>query len=253
MNNINIKITDSWAKITFSKPPLNIFSIEDLIFLEKTLQDLKNQKTLRMIIFESDQQIFSAGVDIADHLPEKAPELIKAFNKLIFTMIDLEIPTLALVKSGCFGGGSEFALFCDFVLASENAFFAQPEIKLACFPPLSITHFAYLTGNKKALEIILTGEKLLSKDALAAGLVNHVFSEEEFDLKADKFVNSIIQNSSSVIRTTLNTYKKINYAGLKEKIEFAEKIFLEDLLKLHDYAEGTNSFIEKRVPVWKDC
>ena len=253
MNNINIKITDSWAKITFSKPPLNIFSIEDLIFLEKTLQDLKNQKTLRMIIFESDQQIFSAGVDIADHLPEKAPELIKAFHKLIFTMIDLEIPTLALVKSGCFGGGSEFALFCDFVLASENAFFAQPEIKLACFPPLSITHFAYLTGNKKALEIILTGEKLLSKDALAAGLVNHVFSEEEFDLKADKFVNSIIQNSSSVIRTTLNTYKKINYAGLKEKIEFAEKIFLEDLLKLHDYAEGTNSFIEKRVPVWKDC
>ncbi|MEI8388315.1 MAG: enoyl-CoA hydratase/isomerase family protein [bacterium] len=253
MNNINIKITDSWAKITFSKPPLNIFSIEDLIFLDKTLQELKNQKTLRMIIFESDQQIFSAGVDIADHLPEKAPELIKAFHKLIFTMIDLEIPTLALVKSGCFGGGSEFALFCDFVLASENAFFAQPEIKLACFPPLSITHLTYLTGNKKALELILTGEKLLSKDALAAGLVNHVFSEEEFDKKTDEFINSIIQNSSSVIRTTLNTYKKINYAGLKEKIEFAEKVFLEELLKLHDYAEGTNSFIEKRVPVWKDC
>jgi cyclohexa-1,5-dienecarbonyl-CoA hydratase len=253
MNNIKIKKTDFWAKITFSKPPLNIFNAEDLIYLEKILQELKNQEKLKLIIFDSDQKVFSAGVDVADHLPEKAPEMLKAFHKLFIAMIDLEIPTLAMVKSACLGGGSEFALFCDFVLASENVCFAQPEIKLACFPPLSMAHLAYLTGNKKALELILTGEKISAKDALRAGLVNHVFSEEEFDDKAEEFINSITQNSSSIIRTTLKTYKKINYADLKEKIELSEKIFLEELIKLEDYPEGTNSFLEKRLPVWKNC
>jgi len=252
MEHIKLKQSDYWAKITFSKPPLNIFKKEDLIYLEKILQGLKNQEKLRLIIFESDQKVFSAGVDIADHLPETAPEMIKAFHKLIFTLIDLEIPTLSLVKGACFGGGSEFALFCDFTLASENACFAQPEIKLAYFPPLSMAHLAYLTGNKKALELILTGEKLSAKAALQAGLVNHVFSEEEFDQKADEFINSITKNSSSVIRTTLRAYKKINYASLKEKLELAEKVFLEELLSLEDCIEGTNSFFEKRPPVWKD-
>lgn len=253
MNHIKIEKTEFWAKITFSKPPLNIFDKEDIVFLEKTLQELKNQEKLRLIIFESDQKIFSAGVDVAEHLPEKAAEMLKAFNKLFLTLLDLEIPTLALVKAPSFGGGSEFALFCDFTLASENASFTQPEIKLAFFPPLSLAHLTYLTGNKKALEFILTGEKLSAKDALVAGLVNHVFSEEEFDKKADEFINSITQNSTSVIKTTLKHYKELNYAGLKEKIELSEKIILEKLLKLEDCLEGTKSFLEKRSPVWKDC
>jgi len=252
MKHIKLKQSDFLAKITFSKPPLNIFKIEDLIYLEKTLQELKNQENLRLIVFESDQKVFSAGVDIADHLPETATEMMKAFHKLFLTLIDLEIPTLSLVKGACLGGGSEFALFCDFVLATEKASFAQPEIKLAYFPPLSMAHLTYLTGNKKALELILTGENLSAKDALNAGLINHVFSEEEFDKKADQFINSITQNSTSVIRTTLKAYKKINYKDLKEKLEFAEKVFLEKLLKLEDCREGTNSFLEKRHPVWKN-
>jgi len=253
MTYIKIKKTDFLTKITFSKPPLNIFETKDLIFLEKTLQELKKQEKLRLIVFESDQKVFSAGVDVAEHLPEKAPEMFKAFHKLFLTLLNLDIPTLALTKGACFGGGSEFALFCDFTLASENAYFAKPEIKLGCYPPLSMAHLSYLTGNKKALELILTGENLSAEDALKIGLINHVFSEEDFDQKADEFINSITQNSSSVIRTTLKAYKKINYADFQEKLELADKFFKEELIKLEDYIEGANSFLEKRSPVWKDC
>jgi len=253
MEYIKLEQTNFLAKITFSKPPLNIFNTKDLIFLEKTLQELKNQEKLRLIVFESDQKVFSAGVDVSEHLPEKAAEMFKAFHKLFSTLLNLEIPTLSLVKGACFGGGSEFALFCDFAVASENAYFAKPEIKLGCFPPLSMAHLSYLTGNKKALELILTGEKITAQEALQAGLVNHVFSEKEFDQKTEEFINSIAQNSSSVIRTTLKVYKKINYAGLQEKLELADKFFKEELIKLEDYTEGANSFLEKRLPVWKDC
>ena len=253
MNNFIVENKGFYAKITFSKPPLNIFSIEDLAELNKALQNLMNQKDLKLIVFDSNQKVFSAGVNVLDHSPEKAPEVIRVFNDLFLTLMNMEIPTLALVKSGCMGGGSEFVLFCDFVLASENAYFAQPEIKLACFPPLSIAHLGYVTGNKKALELILTGEKISAKDALQAGLVNHVFSEEEFDRKAEEFINSITCNSLSVIKTTLRTFKKLNYAGLKEKIQHTEKVFLEELINLEDYSEGISSFFEKRSPKWKDC
>ena len=253
MSNFILKSFDGYTKITFSKPPLNIFNTKDLSELCKILQNMAFQDELKLIVFDSDQKVFSAGVDILDHAPLKALEVISAFNELFLTLMNLEIPTLALVKSGCMGGGSEFALFCDFVLASENAYFAQPEIKLACFPPLSIAHLGYVTGSKKALELILTGEKVSAKDALQAGLVNQVFLEKEFDQKAEEFINSITCNSLSVIKTTLKTFKKLNYTGLKEKIEHTEKVFLEELIKLEDYSEGIKSFFEKRPPEWKDC
>lgn len=242
---------DFWAKITFSKQPLNIFNAQDLINLEKIIRELTNYKSLKLIVFESDQKVFSAGVDVAEHLPEKVHEMLKAFNKLFNTLISLEIPTLSLVKSGCFGGGSEFALFCDFVLATEEAYFSQPEICLGCFPTLSMAHLPYLTGNKKALEMVLTGEKIAAYDALRAGLINHVFPEEIFDVKAQAFINSIISNSAEVIKTTLKAYKKINYADLKGKIDLSEKIFVEELINLPDYKEGAESFIENRAPVWQ--
>ena len=251
METIKLEKTDSVAKITFSKPPLNILNAADFVCLEKILKELRKDKNLKLIVFDSDQKVFSAGVDIDEHRPEKISEVIKAFNGMFLALIESEIPTLALVKALCAGGGSEFALFCDFVLASENACFAQPEIKLGCFPPLSIVHLPYLTGNKKALELILTGEKISAKEALKAGLVNHVFSEEEFEEKISKFIDLITYNSSAVIRSTLKTYKKINYSDLKEKIELAEKVFVEELVNLEDYSEGIDSFFEKRPPEWK--
>jgi len=253
MNCIKLKHYEHFVKITFSKPPLNIFNLEDLIYIEKILLDLKNDKNLKLIVFESDQKIFSAGVDVADHLPQKVGLMMSAFTNLFTSMLNLEIPTLALVKSACFGGGSEFAMFCDFVIASENATFAQPEIKLGCSPPLSLAHISYITGSKKALEMLITGENISAKEALNLGLINYVFSEEEFDAKTEEFINSITSKSASLIKATLKTYKKLHYQGLKEKIETTAKIFAEDLPMLDDYHEGINSFFEKRPPVWTNC
>jgi len=251
-DNLKIQKTDYIAKITFSKPTLNVFDRQDLANLDEILQELSQDDKLRLIVFESDQKVFSAGVDIAEHLPGKAAGMLKTFNNLFLTLLNLEIPTLALVKGDCYGGGSEFAMFCDFTLASEKVCFCQPEIKLGFFPPLSLAHFGYLTGNKKALEMILTGEKMTASQALEAGFINHVFGEEEFDEKAEEFINSLAQNSTSVIRMTLKLFKKLNYQGIKERIELSEKVIIEELINLEDCIEGANSFLEKRLPVWKN-
>jgi len=250
---IKIQKEEYITRITFSKPPLNIFNIEDLLNLGKVLRELNNQENLKLIIIDSDQKVFSAGVNAADHTQENIVKMLSAFHEVFYAMLDLEIPTMSLVRSACLGGGCEIALFCDFVIASENAVFSQPEIKLGCFPPVSLIHLSQLIGDKKALELILTGNKLSAKEAAQLGLINHACKEEEFEEKSLEFIKSIVSNSPSVMRTTLKAYKNINYkSAIKENLVKAEKIYLEELMQLEDTKEGIQSFLEKRPPVWKN-
>lgn len=252
MNNIKLKKDTFTATITLSKPPLNILDTDDLNYLNKILQSLNSQKGLKLIIIESNQKIFSAGVNISEHSKEKFPTMLEAFHKVICTMADLDVPILCLVKSKCIGGGFELALFCDMIVASDKASFSNPEIKLGCFPPVSLIMLPQLIGEKKALELILTGKELSAHEAENLNLVNHVFEENVFDQKVQELINSIISNSSSIIKITLKAYKKVNDSGLKDKLGIIEKIYFDELMNLKDSQEGLASFLEKRLPVWKE-
>lgn len=250
--NIKVKKEEFLARITLSKPPLNILDIEDLVYLKEVFKDLSKQKSLKLIVLDSDQKVFSAGINVSDHSKDKVFQMLEAFHEVFYTMLDINIPTVSLIKSGCFGGGCELALFCDLVIASENASFCFPEIKLGCYPPVGIIQLSKLAGNKKALEFLLTGNKFLAQEAYNLNLVNYVFKEDVFDQKAQELINSILLNSSSVIQTLLNAYKKLNYADLKEKLSISEKIYIDELMTLEDSKEGIKSFLEKRAPVWKN-
>lgn len=250
MNNIKLIKTAERAKIILSKPSLNILDVEDLVKLSELLDEVRNEPNIKAITIESDQKIFSAGVNVSDHSKENISHMLKTFHNVFFKMLDLQIPTISLVKSGCIGGGCELALFSDFILASEKAYFSQPEIKIGCYPPVSLAYFSYIMGHKKSLEMILTGNKIYARDALYHGLINQVYTENEFDSKTEKFIESITINSSSVIKTTLNAFKKLHYSELREKLELSEKIYLEELMQLEDSQEGIKSFLEKRPPEW---
>ena len=249
-SNIKVEKQEFLVKITLSKPSLNILDVDDLNCLSEILKELNNQEKLKLIIIDSDQKVFSAGVNISDHSKDKITELLLAFHNVFYQLIDLKIPTLASVKSGCYGGGCELALFCDFVIASDKAVFSLPEIKIGCYPPVAVAVLPSLINNKKALEMILTGNKFSAEEALNFGLINYLFEENEFDKKLEEFVSSITRNSSSVIKTTLNAFKKINQKDIKEKLYLSEKIYLEELINLEDSQEGIRSFLEKRNPVW---
>ncbi len=229
MKSIKMVANAGRASITLSKPPLNIFDADDLVELAGVFKRLKNEQSIGIITIESDQRVFSAGVDIAGHSREKVKEMLETFHDVFFAMLELRTPTISLVKSGCIGGGCELALFGDFVLASEAAYFSQPEIKLGCFPPLSAVYFPFITGHKNALEIMLTGDKVFAGDAHRLGLVNRVFPGEEFDTGAEKFIGAILSNPANAVKTALGAYKRLNYPGLREKIKLSEKIYLEEV------------------------
>lgn len=212
------------AKIALSKPPLNILNIDDLQKLSSMLKTLRQESKLKLIVIESDQKVFSAGVDISDHSSQNAAEMLNAFHEVFFQMLELDIPTVSLVRAGAIGGGCELALFCDFVLTSENAYFSLPEIKVGCFPPVSM-----LTENKKMLEMIMSGRKVYAQEALASGLINHVFKEEDFEQESQKFIDAITSSGLDVIKTTISAYKRLNSSQLREKLRQTEKIYLEEI------------------------
>lgn len=247
---IKFSVNDTIAEIILSKNPVNVLGIKELNEIKSLIQKTKNIEEIRLLVFKSDQRVFCAGVDIADHTPQAASNMLKAFHEVFYEMLNLNIPSLALVKGASVGGGCELSLFCDFVLCSESSYFSQPEIMVGCFPPVSVADLTSKIGQKKALEFILTGRKMSSSEALSLGLVNAVYSDSTFDSEAEIFIKKLVSNSKSVTAVTLKAFKEINCFSLKEKIKAAENIYLKELCHLEDYKEGIKSFTEKRPPEW---
>src|SRR3979411_3414192 len=94
-------------------------------------------------------------------------------------MLKTAKPVICVVNGPAIGGGAELAAFCDFVIATPKARFAQPEISIGVFPPLASTILPFIVGPKVALELVLTGEPVTAERALELGLINRLGPETQ--------------------------------------------------------------------------
>jgi cyclohexa-1,5-dienecarbonyl-CoA hydratase len=252
MSCIIFEKANGYARITLNRPPLNIMNIEMMTEIGEALESLHNQDNVKLVIFGSACKVFSAGVDMADHTPQKVFQLLDAFHKIFLTMVDIGKPTVAAINGPALGGGCELATFCDLVIASENAKFGQPEIKVGVFPPIAAVVFPYLVGRKKAMELILTGESIEAREALSLGLVNRVVALERLADTVKEMASKIVANSGPVLQMT----KKAMFSGeglnFQDALKKTQDIYLNHLMALEDTNEGLKAFVERRAPVWKN-
>ncbi|MFX1512803.1 MAG: enoyl-CoA hydratase/isomerase family protein [Promethearchaeota archaeon] len=249
---ILVEKTENIGKITFNNGPLNILNISMMEEINKALEGFIGDQSLKAFIFDHNGKAFSAGVDIGDHMGEKTPRMLHEFHGLFKKLYRLNCPTIASVKGAALGGGCEVALFCDFVLASEKAKFGQPEIKVGVFPPLAVLIFPYLTGHKKAFELLLQGEIITATEAHQLGIINHVFPVESYEQEFSQFLGRFEKLSAIVLQ---HTKKAINLAlgnDFDSRIDKIEEYYLNELMATHDANEGLQAFLEKRPPVWKN-
>jgi cyclohexa-1,5-dienecarbonyl-CoA hydratase len=240
------------GKITFNNLPLNILNIEMMKEINQALKVFKD-KNLKVLIFNANGKAFSAGVDISDHTKEKVNEMIQVFHEIFTNLHNINAPTVALVNGAALGGGCEVATFCDIVIASEKSKFGQPEIKVGVFPPIAAAIFPKLMYNKKALELIITGEVISANEAKEIGLVNHVLPVDNFDEEAEKLINEkIASNSAIVLKLTKRAIIEGATKNYSDSIKKSEDIYLNELMKTIDANEGLSAFLEKRQPVWKN-
>ena len=252
LKHLKTEKTDGVARITFARPKHNVFNIEMMNEINAELEGLVADRDLKCLVFYGEGPSWCAGVEVADHKPEMADDMIATFNR-IFELIDkLEVPTIAAVHGACLGGGMEVAIGCDIIIAATSAIFGQPEIKLGFVPPYAAIRLPHLVGPSKALEICTTGKRYSAAEAQSMGMVNHVVDDAQFAEATDKLVQEIQANSPLIIRLNKQAVKQHLGMAFPQALQSVSDLFLNKLMKTEDVLEGIASFEEKRRPVWKN-
>lgn len=239
------------ARVWLNRPPLNILDIPLLGELNAALDALPPPPNLRFLVFAGrGERGFSAGVEVRDHTPERVAEMLGRFHRIFRKLWSCDWITLAAVHGYCLGGGMELATFCDFVLATHTAQFAQPEIRLGCFPPVAAVTLPALVGPRRALDLILTGRSLTAEQAQALGLVTRVVGEGELERATAELLVILSASSPAVLPLARRAVLRASGLDFDRVLDEMETLYLDALMKTEDAREGIRAFIERRRPAW---
>jgi len=239
------------ASIVLNRPPLNIINLEMMDEWSAAWQEIEDIKAQVVVISGAGDQAFSAGVDVADHLPDKVEQMIAKFHRVIRQIRRSDCISVAAIHGHTLGGGAELAMICDLIIAAGDTRMGQPEISLGCYPPVAAAYLPKAIGLHKASEMVLTGEPLNAAEAERLGLVNAVVSRANLDDAVDAFVNKLLTKSSAVLPLAKRALREAAGHDFEKALERTEKIYLRELTKTDDMNEGIRAFLEKRPPSWK--
>ena len=251
---IKFNIADRIARITLARPPLNIMNIAMMRELLGAVNECAQQREIAAIVFDAaaGSTAFSAGVAVEDHVPERVFQMLDTFHSIFRSLQQASKPTVAVVDGPALGGGCELILACDVVVASDRSRFGQPEIKLGVFPPIAAIFLPRIIGEKRAAELIFTGELIEPDEALRLGLVNYVVPPERLETKTDELLGKLRELSTSSLamtRAALDIAMRKNFESLLQEIE---NLYLHELMRTADADEGVRAFMEKRKPEWRN-
>lgn len=250
---IHLRREGDTATLTLNRPPLNVLDIATLDTLGAHVEAICVDSSVRFLKFRSDiDGVFSAGNDVADHTVERAPEMLKVFHRIFRSLLASDVITLAQVDGVCLGGGAELALFCDFLCVSDRSQFGFPEIKVGCFPPVAAAVLPLWVGSPRARRWILTGETISLPALAEAGLIHRIVSADELDQSVEDSLNHLRNLSPDVLRLTRRAISGAENLQILERLQQAEDVYINQILRTPDAAEGVAAFMEKRTPNWKE-
>jgi enoyl-CoA hydratase/carnithine racemase len=242
---------DSVGFVTINRPDkLNALNREVMDELNDCFRAIQNDEEVRVVILTgAGQKAFVAGADLHE-LATLAPLGGRDFSRRghgIFDLIEsLGKPVIAAVNGYALGGGCELAMACTLRIASENARFGQPEVKLGIIPGYAGTQrLARLVGKGRALEMILSGEPINAQEAYRIGLVNQVVPTAELAAAAETLARKIAANAPLAIKFALEAVNR-GLEMTREQGQFLEAVLFGLCCTTADMKEGTRAFLEKR-------
>ena len=240
------------ARVVLDRPKHNVFNIDMMEELTALLADLNTDTDLKCVVLAANGASWCAGVEVSDHKPELAPDMIRVFDALLKQIHALEIPSIAAVHGACLGGGMEVAVACDMIVASKAAIFGQPEIKLGFLPPYAAVRLPHLVGPSKAIEICTTGRRYSAEQCYQMGLVSDLMEADSFEEGLTKLVKELQHCSPLIIRLNKKAVTQHYGMDINQAMASVGDMFLNQLMKTEDTQEGIKSFEEKRRPEWKN-
>jgi enoyl-CoA hydratase len=243
--------------VTINRPDkLNALNAKAKAELKHLFESLKSDEEVDIVILTgAGEKAFVAGTDIKE-LTELDAEKGKAFStggQAVLDLIEnLGKPVIAAVNGYALGGGCELALACTVRIAAESAKFGQPEVNLGAIPGYGGTQrLAHLVGKGRAMEMILTGDQIDAQEALRIGLVNKVVPAKELMSAAESMAQKILEKGQVAIRMALKAINKSQETNLTDGLALEASLF-RLCCGSEDFKEGTQAFLEKRKPNFKN-
>lgn len=222
--------------------------------LRGALSEFDQDPHVGAVVITGSEKVFAAGADIAEMQPLTFQKCYRGSFLSDWDVISrVSKPVIAAVNGYALGGGCEVAMMCDIIYAGEKAQFGQPEITLGTIPGGGGTQrLIRAIGKSRAMEMILTGERMSAQEALTSGLVSKVFPPQEVVNEAIKLGKCISNFSKIIVAMAKEAVNEAEQLPLDEGLKYEKKLFYSTF-STEDRREGMTAFVEKRPAEWKDC
>ncbi len=231
---------------------MNAFNLTMLGEVFDALEAFDKDETIGAIIVTGNEKAFAAGADIKEMADQTYVQMLANEHVKIWDRIrGIRKPVIAAVSGWALGGGSEFVLACDMVIASESAKFGQPEITIGIIPGAGGTQrLARLVGKQLAMEMVINNRTLNAQEAQHFGLANRIVPVEGYLDAAVAFADEIASRAPIAVRMAKDAVNAAFETSLTEGLAVEKRNFYP-LFATEDQKEGMQAFIEKRKPNWK--
>ena len=239
------------VRLVLSRPKANILDAEMVEAICGELGRLEGQAQLKVIVFEGAGDHFSFGASVEEHLPDRVASMLEGFHRMFRRLESLGVPTAAVVRGQCLGGGLELALFCGWVFCAPSARLALPEVKLGVFPPLGALVLPWRAGGGRATQLIVEGRTLDGETAARWNLVEQC-SEDPQAALGEWFAREIAPKSAVGVRYAYQAARVGLAEQLQARLPKLEALYLDQLMKHDDPVEGLQAFLQRREPRWSN-
>ena len=262
MSSILFEIKNSVAHITLNRPDkFNSFNREMALLMQAKLDEAASLHEVRAVYITGAGKAFCAGQDISELAPSQPPPkgeeitiakiLAEHFNPIVKRIRNMPKPVVAAVNGVAAGAGANIALCCDVVVATASASFIQAFSKIGLIPDSGGTFtLPRLIGWQKASALMMTGDKVSATDAEKMGMIYKVFTDESFEEESKKIAQTLSQMPTKGLAYTKHALNQSFFNTWDQQLS-VEDGYQQKAAATDDYAEGINSFLEKRMPVFK--
>lgn len=242
------------ARVTMNRPTKrNALSLDHMRELISCFEAIGGVRETSVVILSGEGPGFCAGHDLSEMVGRDAGFYRHLFDvccELMETIQRIPQPVIAKVHGVATAAGCQLAATCDLVLASEEARFATPGVKIGLFCSTPMVALSRAVGQKKAMEMLLTGEFVSAGEALDIGLVNKVVPAEELEKEARDLAEKIAGASPLVVGIGKGAFYRQREMPVEQAYAYTREVMSFNAT-FADAQEGICAFLEKRKPEWK--
>ena len=252
--NIIVETRGKTGLVTLNRPQaLNALNEALIAELNEALAGFEANSEVGCTVITGSEKAFAAGADVKEMAEKTYVEsYLGKFLDGWTRISETRKPVIAAVSGFCLGGGLELAMMCDFIIATETARFALPEITLGIMPGAGGTQrLPRFVGKAKAMDLILTGRMMEATEAERCGLVARVVPPDRLLDEALAAAAKIASYSLPIVMMAKETVNRAQEASLAEGSRFERRVFLS-MFATEDQKEGMKAFIEKRKPDFRN-